>query len=99
MSLFLLQLVGKWISIALLSIISLFNFEVKNEEYSITNDDNSKGVSVVTNVLEYKTEKVYNKKTPKNISKTITEGKDGLSFIDNDGNEVIIEEVVNEVVP
>ena len=55
MSLFLLQLVGKWISIALLSIISLFNFEVKNEEYSITNDDNSKGVSVVTNVLEYKT--------------------------------------------
>lgn len=98
MSLFLLQLVGKWISIALLSIISLFNFEVKNEEYSITNDDNSKGVSVVTNVLEYETEKVYNKKTPKNISKTITEGKDGLSFIDNDGNEVIIEEVVNEVV-
>ncbi len=98
MSLYLLQLVGKWISIVLISIISLFDFEIKNEKYAITNNNANMEVNVVTNILEYKTEKIYNKKIPKNISNTITKGENGLSFIDENGKEVIIEEVVNEVI-
>lgn len=98
MSLYLLQLVGKWISIALLSIISLFDYEVETINYAITNNNANTEISIVTNVLEYETEKIYNKKIPKNITNTITEGKNGISFIDDSGNEIIIEDVVNEVI-
>ena len=95
MNFYLLQLVGKWISLATLSIMSLFNINIGKKQYEVQND-NTKNVSVLTNIIEYETIKTYNSSLPSNIKKTIVEGKNGVSFIDKDGETVVLEEVVNE---
>lgn len=98
MNFYLLQLVGKWISFIVLSVLSLFNFQIDQENYTVANNNGDRQVSVLTQVVEYKTIKKYNSKTPSNITKTLVEGKDGLSFTDRNGNEVTIIETIDEVV-
>lgn len=98
MNFYLLQLVGKWISFITLSILSLFNFSIDQKDYTVVNDNGSKQISAVTSVVEYKTIKKYNSKIPSNITKTITEGSNGLVFTDEVGNTVTIANVVDEVI-
>lgn len=95
MNFYLLQLVGKWISLITLSMMSLFNVSVEKTQYEVE-DNNVKNVSVLTEIIEYETITTYNSSLPSNIQKTLVKGKNGVSFIDKNGETVVLEAAVNE---
>jgi len=97
MNFYLLQLVGKWISLITLSILSLFNFEIEQKDYTMVNDNSQKKINVVTTVVEHQTIRQYNNSLPNNVTNVLVEGKDGISFTDESGNEIVLEEPVDEV--
>ncbi len=96
----LLELAGKWVSLLVVSTMSLFNMGVYNEkEINVDNNNATKDVSVVSTITEYKTITKYNPKLPSNISKVITEGEDGIKYTTSDNEDLkVVQEVVNKVV-
>src|SRR5574344_2096021 len=96
----LLELAGKWISLLVVSTLSIFNMGIYNEkEINVDNNNATKDVSVVSTITEYKTITKYNPKLPSNISKVITEGEDGIKYTTSDNEDLkVVQEVVNKVV-
>ena len=95
MNFYLIELLGKWVCFLAVSVSSFLGFSSTNE-YEI--NDNNNNVSVLTEVIPYETEIVYNNSVPSTVRRTIKEGSDGLKFTNNDGTEVILQDVVNEVI-
>lgn len=95
MNFYLIELLGKWVCFLAVSISSFLGFSSINE-YEI--NDNNNNVSVLTEVIPYETEIIYNNSVPNTVKRTVKEGSDGLKFTNNDGTEVILQDVVNEVV-
>jgi len=93
MEFYLLQLVSKWINMITLSIMSLFGIEISKIYFD---DIETKNVSFSTEIIEYETIKTYNSSLPSNVIKTIIEGQNGVTFINKNGEKVVLEEVVNE---
>lgn len=88
MNIYLLQFVGKWLSLMVVSIASLFGFINVNTETSfIENKNNEKNTSVVNKVIPYETEYQYNKKLPSNVTNTITKGENGVLYVDEKTKE------------
>ena len=97
MNFYLLNLFGKWVSLGILSIMSLFGFTLEEETTEISNSNINKNVNIVSTVIEYETIKTFDSSIPRNITKVITEGKDGVVYY-NENGIVILEEVVDEEV-
>lgn len=97
MNFYLLNLFGKWVSLGILSIMSLFGFTLEEETTEISNSNINKNVNIVSTVIEYETIKTFDNSIPRNITKVITEGKDGVVYY-NENGIVILEEVVDEEV-
>lgn len=98
MNFYLLSLFGKWVSLGLLSIVSLFGLEVNETKKEVNNDNINKNVNVVSKVIEYETIKTYDSSIPNNITNVLVDGKNGLVFVDSNNEEIILEEVINEEV-
>lgn len=96
----LLDLAGKWISLLVVSTMSLFNTGIYNEkQIDINNNNTTKDISVVSTITEYKTITKYNSKLPSNISKVINEGEDGIKYVTSDNQELkVVQEVKNKVI-
>jgi hypothetical protein len=95
MNFYLLQLLGKWVCFLVVSLSSLVGVDSSIKEYEIQ-DNSNKNISVLTEIIPYNTNITYNNSIPKNITKTISTGKEGIKFINTDGTEVVLQEVVNE---
>ena len=95
MNFYLLNLVGKWLSLGALSVMSLFGFSINETNYKLENLNIKKNVNITTDVIEYETIKSYNSSIPSNITRTVVEGKDGIIF-HNGENTVILEEKIDE---
>lgn len=96
MNFYLLQVVGKWISFLIVSLMSIFGFNVDSQEQEVANTNNNKNVNMTTEVVAYKTEKIYDASIPRNVSKVLQNGKNGLVFTDENGNKVTLEEAIDE---
>lgn len=96
MNIYLLNLVGKWISFAVVGIASLFSLSDVEEQQIRLNLDNNLHVSVINEVIEYETIKTYNYKIPKNKVKVVQEGITGI-VQKNETGEII--QVLREAVP
>lgn len=95
MNFYLLELLSKWVCFLVVSLSSLLGFDTSLNEYEIQ-DNNDKNISVLTEVIPYSTTFIYNNSLPSNVTKTLTEGTDGLKFINSNGTEIILQEVINE---
>ena len=60
MNFYLLNLFGKWVSLGILSILSLFGFEIEEKNLEVNNDTVNKNVNVVSNIIEFETIKLMN---------------------------------------
>lgn len=100
MNLYLLQFVGKMLSLIVVSIASFFGgIEVNTESTSIQNQNKEKNLSVINKVIEHQTEYQYNSKLPSNLQKVLVEGVDGISYIDESTKEEkILSEPITEVI-
>lgn len=97
MNFYLLNLFGKWVSLGILSIMSLFGFTLEEETTEISNSNINKNVNISSTVIEYETIETFDSSIPSNITKVITEGKDGVIYYNDDGT-IVLEEVVDEEV-
>ena len=97
MNIGLLELAGKWLSLLVVSAMTLFNGSYIEKEKQINNDNTIKDVAVVSTVTPYKVETKYNAKLPSNVSNVITEGKKGVE-VKTEDEVAVVQEVVNEVV-
>lgn len=95
MNFYLLELLSKWVCFLVVSLSSLIGIDFSKKEYEIQ-DNNDRNVSVLTEIIPYNTNITYNSSIPKNATKTVIEGSNGIKFINNDGTEVILQDVVNE---
>lgn len=98
MNFYLLQMVGKWISLLILSVMSIFNFEIKETKYEIENDNINKNINVYTEIIPYETIKTYNNSIPNNIQKVVTTGQNGVVYTNENQEIITLEEKVNEQV-
>ena len=97
MNFYLLNLFGKWVSLGILSIMSLFGFTLEEETTEISNSNINKNVNINSTVIEHETIETFDSSIPSNITKVITEGKDGIIYYNDDGT-IVLEEVVDEEV-
>lgn len=97
MNFYLLNLFGKWLSLGILSIMSLFGFTLEEETTEISNSNINKNVNISSTVIEHETIETFDSSIPSNITKVITEGKDGVIYYNDDGT-IVLEEVVDEEV-
>lgn len=97
MNFYLLNLFGKWVSLGILSIMSLFGFTLEEETTEIINSNINKNVNISSTVIEHETIETFDSSIPSNITKVITEGKDGVIYYNDDGT-IVLEEVVDEEV-
>lgn len=97
MNVYLLQLVGKWISILFVSFISLFNIDIYNEEkLEVNNENKGKDLKVINNIIEYDTVVTYNNKLPNTVTNVIKEGTVGLTYVQETETNEIKETVIQE---
>ena len=97
MNFYLLNLFGKWVSLGILSIMSLFGFTLEEATTEISNSNINKNVNINSTVIEHETIETFDSSIPSNITKVITEGKDGVIYYNDDG-AIVLEEVVDEEV-
>ena len=86
MSIFLLDLLSKWVSIILVTIVSIIPFSISESSYEIERN-NDMILSVKTKIVEKEIDYQYSSKIPNNITKTIEEGQHGIIYIDRETNE------------
>lgn len=102
MNINLLQLLSKYVILATMSIMSIFNVgNYKEKETLINNVNQEKDYKIVNSVTDYKTVVKYNSKLPSNVSNITTEGSVGLSYTEKNEQNTetkVVQEVVNEVV-
>lgn len=88
----------KFLSLFVLSFMSLFNLENYNE-IELNNSNIIRDTNVVSVVTKYKTVYKYNAKLPSNVSKVITEGVDEIAYATKDNNKFqIVQEKIDQVV-
>lgn len=100
MNISLLGLIGKWISLLFISIISLFDIGNYNEKnIQIENETALKNLTVINRIIEHETVVKYNSKIPNNITNVLEKGTDKVVIVDNN-NKVIqsIQEPAPEVI-
>lgn len=100
MDIYLLQLIGNWLSVLCVTLISFFGINTyKEDSTNIQNMNYNKTATVLNEVVSYKTEYVYNKNKPMDEApKVIREGQYGLVYRYADGDTSVLRNTVNRVI-
>ena len=53
MNFYLLNLFGKWVSLGILAILSLFGFDIEETNITVDNTNVDKNINVISNVIPY----------------------------------------------
>jgi len=81
------KIILRYASLLIVSISSLFGtIKIEKETIGINNADMIKSSSIVNTIVEYETITTYNSKVPSGIVNVITEGQDGIVYLDGLGN-------------
>jgi len=97
MNLNLLELIGKWMTFAAISVTTFINVSSKSINTVVINDVSSKNEAFTSEVVNYQTEYVYTATLPVGTENILTKGVNGLSYIKN-GEVTLINSPTNEVV-
>ena len=100
MDIYLLKLVGNWISVLVVSLVSFFGIDdYKEMATNVENTSYTKTVSVENKIIPYKVKYVYNKNKASTAKKEVlVEGEDGISYTYENGVTKVLKEPVNKVI-
>lgn len=100
MNMYVLQLAAKWVSLLVVSVLSIFsaNTNFVNENLSVSNQGFNKSLNVVNTIIPYETQVTYNSKIPSNIRNVKVEGQNGMTYVDETGTTQVLKQVVTEEV-
>ncbi len=100
MEIYLLKLIGNWLSVLAVSLVSFLGLgDYQEQMVDVENTSYTKTVSVVNEVIPYETEYVYNSSKSRNSEKVILrEGIDGLSYTYDNGTKKILRNPTKQLV-
>ncbi len=100
MNSYLLQLVGKWISLLIVSMSSIFGvYNLNDIEVSNANTNSNKSLNITHTIVEYETIVKKTSSLPLNAKKVVIEGQNGLVYENKETESIeVIKEVINEVI-
>lgn len=99
MNIYLLELLSKIVRILFVSMVSLFNsFSVSTNTLTASNTVINKSLNVNNKVVAHTTTITYNSKLPSNVTRVISEGIDGVVYVDDENNEKVLREMTPEIV-
>lgn len=99
MNIYLLRLLGKWLSLVVVGALSLFqNIGIDSHQMRIDNPTRNMNLTVENQVIAHETQTVYTKSLPNGVTKVIQEGQDGLIIPGANGTTSVVEEMVPAVV-
>lgn len=98
MSNYLLQLIGKWFSLLIVSSASFLQTDLYNEiVVNLKNNNTLKSSEIVAEVVEHETVTTSTNSLPVNTENVVVEGSDGLIYTDKEQNtEIVVSEPVTE---
>ena len=98
MNIYLLDIIGKWISILFISIVSLFG-NYSEKEIVVNNENKNISLNLVTEVVNYDVITKYNSNKPSGEKTVVTKGKSGYKISNKETGKVInSKKPVNEVI-
>lgn len=99
MNIYLLELVGKWISFLFVSLVSFFGGISLNESNLVSsNSNNLKSLSIINEVVPYKTINQFQSNIPSNVKRIVTKGVNGIMYTNTSGEMEMFRDVTNEVI-
>lgn len=100
MNSYLLHIVGKWISLLIVSLSSLFGISsLKETEVKTVNNVSKKGLNIVYTIVKHDTIVNKTKKLPLNTTRVLVAGTDGMIYENDETGEIeIIKTVVDEII-
>ena len=98
MNIYLLDIIGKWISILFISIVSLFG-NYSEKEMVVNNENKNISLNLVTEIVNYNTVTNYNSNKPVGEKTIITKGQTGYKISNKENGKIVnsknpIDEVV-----
>ena len=99
MDIYLLQIIGNWLSVLFVSFVSFIGVDLYDSNEAIQHmDSNVKSVTVVSEVVPYSTDYVFNDDViKKGDASIIKAGKNGINYIYNDGSTKTLVSPINEI--
>lgn len=99
MDIYLLQIIGDWLSVLFVSFISFLGIDLSSQDLSVTeSNSNVKSVTVLSMVVPYSTDYVFNDdKIQKGDASIIKQGENGINYVYDDGTVKSFIVPVNEV--
>lgn len=99
MNVYLLQLLGKWLSLVMIAALSLFhNIGFQTHQVKIDNPTKNMNLNIENQVIAHETQKIYTKSLPNGVTKVISNGQDGLIVPQTDGTTSVVQEMIPAVV-
>lgn len=100
MNIYLVQLIGKWVNLLLISLVSFTGFiDYTEETKDVILKNKDTNLAVESTIVNYETITKYNDSLTTDVKNILVEGKDGIAFVDSEGNVVkTVQEKVDEVI-
>lgn len=98
MNVYLFHLIGKWIGVLFISILSLFG-HYEEKKITVFNTNKNMSLNLTTEIIPYQSEVKYNSEKPNGERTVLVNGENGYLVKNNEnGNYKIIKNPVHEVV-
>lgn len=100
MEIYLLKLIGNWVSVLTVSLISLFGVgDYQEKMVGVDNTSYAKTATVVNKIIPYETRYVYNSSKSRTAAREVlVEGENGLSYTYENGLTRVLRNPVTKVV-
>lgn len=85
-------------SVILVCIASFSSFDINEENINVYNSDSSKNTNITNKITKYKVIRKYNLDMPYGEEKIITEGQNGISYLDSNNKYVVLQKKVDKVI-
>ena len=98
MDIYLLQMIGNWLSVLFVSFVSFLGVNIYNKDVSVVEKESTlKSVTVLSEIIPYSTDYVYIDQIQKGNAVLLSEGQNGINYVYADGSVKNLIQPVNEV--
>ena len=98
MNIYLIQIIGNFVNFIFVTILSLFGV-FNSVDTEIKNQDVTKNSYIENQTINYNVIYQYSSKIPSNITKVLTQGEEGVVYVNNyDNTQIVLKEAKDEVV-
>lgn len=100
MELTIFNAITRYVTLFIVSLASIFNsINLETSLISVNNSDKEKNLDVINKIIDYETITRYSYNVPTGVTHVLTEGQEGIIYLDEDGNTLkTLQEKIDKVV-